>query len=573
VLPANVADLETLGFDVIPVTPDAKYPPVCGGWQYKAPAVQWATAPVDANAALRGGGDLQALYIDADDKKAPGTAANVRRILNGWGVYDDGDVPIVRTASLVGRQFYTRSAVRLDGSVRSLRRDIGAGEVRYGPGAYVLAPGAVVDGVIYTLEAGDLRQLPALDLADVRVFAEVDPATAQKRASIPRLAHKLLTGDAATLARYPTRSEAEQACIASLIGAGHDFDSIYALFTMHPGAGKFAELRLHSERDARRWLRRSYDNASRWSAMHESPGRALGRAAQTWALSQPWPGRTGNSMMALFLAYGEIQRQCGALTFAAPVRRLAELAGINKKTVLKVNRQLLDAGLVERVCSHTGTYSGLFRLGDAQSYDTSTDSGDGQKSYTSTHPVCVEVYDFCHADAWRFRGLGKSALLVLSQLRAAPGATAAELAESTGKHKRTVTRALARMAHIVDADTGEVLRLVEADGDGWRACTDVDLDAVARAVGTAGTGERQKAQHAEERRGFRRAVAAARAAATPEQNMTPGEHKDVRRAHELLDLVRDVEPPRPVMVPAATEAPSTTGVLFAMTAGHDVHDC
>lgn len=529
-LPVAVAELTELGFDVIPVTPGAKCPPVCAGWQRLAPAMQWVAAPADANPALRGGGDVRALFVDADDKNGPGTAATVQRILAGMGIMPDGDCPVVVTASRVGRQFYARSAVRLDGSYRNLRRDIGAGEVRYGPGAYVLAPGAIVGGNVYTLEEGDLRQLPALDLADVRMFADVDPATATAtgtRPGMPRLAMKLLAGDAATLARYPTRSEAEQACIASLVGAGHDFESIHVMFVTHPCAGKFGELWRESERDALRWLRLSYSRAERWSAMHESPGRARGRAAQAWAMARPWPGATGNSDMAVYLAHAEIARQSGALTYAAPVRRLAELAGVTNPTVISANRRLVDAGLVRDAHIWNGRMARLFYLDALQTFTS------------STHPNCEELVKACNADAWRFRGLGKSALLVLEHLRATPGATAVELAASTGKHRTTVWRALERMAHMVDPDTGEVLRLVEADGDGWRACDDVDLAAVARAVGTAGAGERQRARHEDERRGFRRAIARAEAGTTPESATAPGERKAMRRAHRLVNVLRE----------------------------------
>jgi type IV secretory pathway TrbL component len=71
------------------------------------------------------------------------------------------------------------------------------------------------------------------------------------------------------------------------------------------------------------------------------------------------------------------------------------------------------------------------------------------------------------------------------------------------------------MERIVDVETGEILRLVEADGDGWRA-VESDMDAIARAVGTAGAGARQRAKHQEERAGFERAIARARAGTTPE---------------------------------------------------------
>lgn len=504
----RVAELEGLGYDPIPLHAGTKRP-LMADWPRLAPAVQWAAAPFDANVGLRGGGELHAAFLDCDDRTQPGTADTVRRILAGMGYLPDGDYPFTRTASGLGGHIYVRLTATLPGNYRELRHEVGAGELRYGPGSMVVAPGSVVGGQEYALLAGDLRQLPALDPNDIREFITLDTApTSTPVPTIPRLAYALLTANADTLARYATRSEAEQACLASLIGAGHDFASIVVLFMTHPCAGKFAELRRKSEESALRWLRRSYSTATAWSEKHESAGRTLARQAQQWALSAPWPGRTGSTDRAVFLAHTEIARAAGALTYAASVRRLAELAGVNAMTAVRANRRLVAAGTVAYDTAHIGTLASLYTL-----------AGVMRRAYTSSQSECVEVYALrttITADAFRYRGLGKAALEVWTHLQAQPGMTAGELTTATGRNRSTVNRALARMARLVDPASGEVLRLVERDGDGWRAVT-ADLEAVARAVGTTGTGTRQRAKHDGERAGFRRAMARARAADTPER--------------------------------------------------------
>jgi hypothetical protein len=71
-----------------------------------------------------------------------------------------------------------------------------------------------------------------------------------------------------------------------------------------------------------------------------------------------------------------------------------------------------------------------------------------------------------------------------------------------------VWRALNRMSRIVDRDTGEVLSMVERDAAGkWSAREDVDLDRVARALGTFGGGAWQKKRHVEERKARREQLA------------------------------------------------------------------
>lgn len=528
-----VADFTALGYDAIPLHPGSKLP-VCAGYPTLSPAVQWATAPDGANIGLRGGGELGAAFVDCDDKNAPGTAATVRRLLSGKGLDPDGSYPAVLTVS-GGSHFYVRAGVHLLGHYRNLRRELGAGELRYGPAAFVVAPGSVVDGRAYELVQGDLRQVPALDLADLRDLADgIELASPVATApNVPRLAQRLLLGE--TAERYHSRSEAEQAIVNSLVNAGHDFGSILLLFMRHPAAGKFAELRQHNEHDAIRWLRRSYDAALRFTA-RETTGRARGRAAQAWALSRPWPGRTGSTDRAVYLAHAEIARRAGVLAYAAPVRTLAELAGVSCPTAMAANARLTDAGLVRHDRASAGTFAALYTLTD--------DAREKMRSFTtSSQGGCEEVVKGCtfSDDAFRFFGLGKAACEVLAVLHRTPGLTAGELAALTGRHVVTVRRALARMAEIVDSATGEVLRLVAKDGHGWRALDDVDLVAVARAVGTLGAGKRQRERHDKERRDRQRAIARAQAGTTPARSTSAAERQDVNRAHAIGRMARSWE--------------------------------
>ncbi len=482
------ADLQALGYDAIPLKPDDRKRGYCASWPYLAPSVQWAKAPPDVGVGLRGGGDIGAVYCDCDDKNASTTSGNVTRLLAGWGYTPDGDYPTVRTVT-GGMHIYARTLARFAGHCKTLRRELGAGELRYGPGSLVVAPGSTVNGYTYTLSHGDLRQLPVLDFGDLRLLADVELDTTTTTAtapSIPRGAWALLNGQ--HLERYASRSEAEQALVDSLVNAGHDFESILFLFVQHPCAGKFAELRQKSEKDARRWLRRSYDAALQWTRTHESTGRRIARLAQEHGLSISWTGKTGSTDRAVYLAHTEIARRAGAITYAAPVRRLAELAGVNKETVYAANKRLVDAGLVAYETAPVGNYAARYRLTEMHS------------PYTSSQGGREEVYGLrIFEDAFRRQGLGKAACEVWTRLQVQPGATAAELAELTGRHVTTIRRALARMERLIDPMTGEVLRLVKRDGEGWRA-VDADLGAVARVVGTQGAGARQRAKHEEERR-------------------------------------------------------------------------
>ncbi len=506
-------ELTALDFDVIPVRPGSKLP-LCKGFGTRPPAEQWLDAPTDANIGLRGGGALLSVFIDCDEKNSLGTIATVQRILAGLGLDPDGDYPFVRTASGIGRQVYIRATQPLAGQSKLLRPGVGAGELRYGQSAYVVGPGSVVDDHTYELLAGDPRQLPKLTLADLRLFADVGAAQAAnaeqvleaqtpapgKTPHIPDKAWCILRGYSAD--ERQDASAVEQSAIASLIGAGHDYASVLALFVAYPGAGHFQRLRRErGEGHARGWLERSFKNALAWSETHTSPGRAAAQAALAWAEAQPWPGRTGSSDRAVFLAHCHIAWRAGALEYAASERTLAELAGIaGRQTGRAATARLLANGLLLLVKASVGQLAAVYKLANL-SILAGKDAKTGQLRTlpTSSPPPCVEVGKVRNCpDAFRYAGLGKAAYEVWEQLQATPGLEAAELARRTGRNKSTISRALQRMADLFDPYTGECLPLVKQEGKGWLAL-DPDLDDVARAVGTYGAGERQNVQHQAER--------------------------------------------------------------------------
>lgn len=110
-------------------------------------------------------------------------------------------------------------------------------------------------------------------------------------------------------------------------------------------------------------------------------------------------------------------------------------------------------------------------------------------------PTCEGVgqtSSFRLPDAFRQRGLGRSAHEVLSVLESGPLAVKI-IAEKTGRHLQTVRISLARMQRH---------GLVERNGRIWRTfapISELDLDALAKDVGTQGAGARQREKHLVER--------------------------------------------------------------------------
>lgn len=460
------------------------------GWSKREPARLWQNAPRDANIGVRCGGVNNFAVLDADDKNKPGTAANAERWIAGLGI---DQVPTVQTASGVGRHYYFSLDGSLPGEYSVLKPEFGGGEFRHGSGAYVVSVPSVVDGACYELISGSFEWLPEITLADILpiISRDMTQATTPKfEPTISRKAWALLNGASSG---YASRSETEQALLLSLVNTGHDFDSVLSLFQKHPCAGKFTELRAANQKNAIRWLKHSYDEAV-WYAQHESPTRRALLELQTWAQSTAWTGRTGAYDRAVFLAHVTKAYQAGQYSYHLSCREIAELSGTTAMTASRANKRLIDAGLVSIQRFTSSDCSNMYNL----------------NGHNVTYPkyfnvrICNSLSSVVSHDLFRRSGgLGKSCGEVFAALQVEP-ATVKELAERTGRHAKTIKRCLLKMQRITNSITGELVSLVEQDGDVWRVCDDGNLEHAARVLGAAGAGERQRMKHLQERHAHRR---------------------------------------------------------------------
>lgn len=491
-------EYEDLGIDTIPLRPGTKIA-MRRNWQTLDPTTLWQGVQDNANIGLRGGGFASIAFVDCDEKNQPGTYDKAVSWLAGLG-YLPGDYPLIQTASQVGRQIYVAFAGGLPGHTRNLASEFGAGEFRYGPGAYVVAPPSQVGESVYILIDGDYRQLPRLALDDVLpILGNKDITTdaADKLPNIPRRVRHMLDGK--NLEGFTSRSEVEQSMIASLVNAGHSFDSVLNLFMRYPCAGKFAELRAKSLDNAVRWLRHCYDEAVKWTSKKDSKTRQTIAAMLEWAMSIPWHGRTGPTDRAVFVAHCQIAYRAGRLEYQASCRNLAELAGVTYPTASKATSRIIETGLVSIQTAAVAHLATRYRLNAAGQEVTLPNYSNGEGVLKFVH----------HHDAFRKgaknAGMGKSAALIWEALQDGP-ATEVELAQRTGRHIKTVRNHLRGMAMLADTVTGEFIPMVEKIGDQWRALDGVDLDHVAQVVGTAGAGKRQQERHRQEQRAHRRAL-------------------------------------------------------------------
>jgi predicted transcriptional regulator len=508
---AAAGEFSLLGFDTLPLLPGSKKP-ACRAWQTLGSELLWQSAPANSNLGLRAGGANRAAFLDCDTKNQPETFERAQGWLATLG-YLPGDYPVIQTLS-GGKHIYLAFTGALPGAYRNLSPDFGAGEFRFGIGAYVVAPPSEVGGVTYSLLDGDYRQLPRVSLTDVLPLLQNQSLTPEgakagkEKPHISRLAGALLFGKIPE--KYRSRSEAEEALVASLINTGHDFDSILALFMSNPCAGKFSELRKKSESRAIAWLKRSYDEAIGWTSSHESPARQAVLAAIQWAENTPWPGRTGAIDRLVFLAHAQLAYRAYSLTYAASCRDLAERARVSSVTATNSTRRLIGSGLLSMDTPSTrGTYATLYNLQPPKDITASISAipeVDIPLHLLST--PCEEVLSFVHfSDLFRWGGLSKSAGEIWQALSRNDSLSVKELAAQSGRSEKTIKRALNRMSSLADTTTGELLSMVERQPGGkWRAVEGVNLRLISEVLGTAGASERQRAKHKAERKARRQAL-------------------------------------------------------------------
>ena len=169
-------------------------------------------------------------FLDCDDKNVPGTFSNVVNWLVGLG-YDRDTLPIVQTASGVGRHVYVNFSGSLLGSRRNFINSFGAGDFRYGSASQVATfPDTIAGMGEYKLLQGDITRLPVLDLKDVSSLVDINKAVTDPKQSKHTSSLALAIMRGIKPERYSTNSEGEAALVLSLHNSGYSYDEIKQVF-------------------------------------------------------------------------------------------------------------------------------------------------------------------------------------------------------------------------------------------------------------------------------------------------------------------------------------------------------
>ncbi len=482
-------DYHRHGLTPIPFETGTKDKPIWGSWkEYQDTPQSLSEVKIlfygldRVNIALIGG--VQGVqgypfFVDCDNRqKAEAFENHLAGLgIETWQVQRDRFVPDDPHAG--GQHFYMMA----DKPVKTKQGAFG--EIR-GRGAILIAPDSIhPTGATYQFK----QQSPVIFRLDtLQAIPELELEVADEndnRQGLPRLAWKLLQGDSNAISTYKSRSEAEAALCASLIRAGCGYDEILALFVAHSGPGKFRDLHTKNPQKAQRYLYQTYGNALKFVRNNPSDTEAIAQRLMDWVKSQSWSGRTGATDKSVYMAHLNIVLRCGKASYGASVRELAELAGISWKTAGNANQRLIEAGLLELKQKHTASLSNIWSIVDCvPSLHTQSVGCDGvcNKETFNVNP---------NHDVFRWSGLGKTGADIYNALLELREATPQEIIQRTKRGRATIYKKLDRM---------EKLNMAERIGRGKWQALEVNLDIVAKMLGTSGQGEWQQQKHIQERR-------------------------------------------------------------------------
>jgi len=312
--------------------------------------------------------------------------------------------------------------------------------------------------------------------------------------------------------RYHSRSEQLRAVLVSL--ANHGWTQTAAVDLVL--ASRIGD-KAHQQRDPRGWLGAEWTRAVAWVAQHPAVGdrtdtRVELARCRTAAAAWVWQRGLGSAPATLSRVLGavlDIAADAGVLQVSVSVRQLAERAGVGRSAAERALSVLVGQRVLRRVGRARGTDATTYRVDPH--HQVLSLGGDRQRDTRSHTPHAVSSVPLPHTppqdprswhpdhDGWRHRGLGGSALRVAQLLDPDTPRTAGQIAAQVGLSRSWV---LVLLRRLLAAD------LIVHTPDGWvpgpSETRTAALDRAADRYGTAGTGQRQRDQHAAERAAWSR---------------------------------------------------------------------
>jgi len=316
-------------------------------------------------------------------------------------------------------------------------------------------------------------------------------------------------------AEYSSGSEIFQSIVNHLVAEGVRLRDIYEILSDKSnlgGASLQSRIRIRGEKQAKKWLIRSYKKAVKFNIVR-SPELMLGweSAIRSYILSLPLNGRKKMSLICVIKAHLAVSRKSRSYVYTASDRQIATEANISSlSTVRASHRKLDEIGILRRLRKGEGRKASAWELFFRTSHlrpQVSSEKGVVTNPLGSPHRKKIRnrgrVYSGSNEihsghDAFRYSfegkiGLGASSGVVLSYLLNSDTLSNAEICRLTGFSRSTVGRCLKKL---------EAVRIAYRANGGWGVVSgNVDdlLDQAAVEIGLDGSSLRQRDNFSEER--------------------------------------------------------------------------
>ena len=306
----------------------------------------------------------------------------------------------------------------------------------------------------------------------------------------PRLSRLIVCGDVD--GQYDDRSGLTHAIarLADNEGVPRETLAAYLEDERHRGGERFREEERRNARGGSGYLELSFDKfRSEPTAASRVLHRELQRlrcAAALW----PWPGRTGPTDRAVFVAHLDKAVLARSADYRASDRELSERARVNRRTARLATQRLIQQGWLKRVRPASPTTGTTYELdlSSLPQYKEAHTPPQADTGGVMTRASGREVF--------RHGMLTKSAGEIYDQLCATDGLERHELEERTGRSSSTIRRALKDLSRY---------DLAGSDGKRWFAGP-ADLKAVSVEFGAYEKAEAQKQNNASERTAYRKRI-------------------------------------------------------------------
>jgi hypothetical protein len=485
-----------IGIDPIPLVGNSKRP-ISNSWQTRPGAEQWRNAPGNANIGIRHRGDV--INIEADTKKVLATFERITQRLSGLGVTNP---VVIKSASVIGRHIYVRCPdAPTDVAYRNLSSEVGAGELRIGIGAMSVLPASCVAGVTYELLSGDWQSIPVVQWRDLLWLLPLQRVITYADSLPIRLNWRPMAlwmcdlfdaiaraGRGETIGQYPSRSEAEAAIVSASILNGWTFDDIRTEFRRR-SVGHYHDAKRHADR----YLETTYSNAL--AVIMSSEVRQSLAVMYEHAESRPWPGKSGISDRATFLAVMAECYRAGVDETSVSLREVSEHAALSVETSRYALARLTATQLIKRIRPSTsdGKIATVYRV----DVDSLTSVTNKHLSDYRHPPIVTSVRLSTSPELASRSALGQSAIQVYGHLDTFNAQSIVALACATGRARSTISRNLNILAQYHLA--------VQTDDGGWILGPN-DLASVAAELRCEELAAARRERHAVDRARYQRTV-------------------------------------------------------------------